>query len=310
MRASPLKIILPIVLFILATIPLYVGSYFITFMILLFMYTILAESYDIVGGYLGYMNMGHASFFGIGAYSFGLLLNSGLGVPLSLLGTAIIVAAFALFMSYPFFRLRGAYFALATFGLIKLLEHLAFNLKGLTGGSEGLTVASGYRIIPVYYMSFVLCVATIYTVYKISRSRLGLAFVSIREDEEVARAFGVNTYRYKAIALIISSIFAGLMGGIFIWNIIFINPTGVFGLEIALVPIAMALLGGSGTVIGPVVGAIFITLVEEFLWTKVPYLHLAVYGMVIAFVGLFMRGGLVRTKAARSLLSRLGWGEE
>ncbi|MBU1904777.1 MAG: ABC transporter, partial [Proteobacteria bacterium] len=104
MRASPLKIILPIVLFILATIPLYVGSYFITFMILLFMYTILAESYDIVGGYLGYMNMGHASFFGIGAYSFGLLLNSGLGVPLSLLSTAIIVAAFALFMSYPFFR--------------------------------------------------------------------------------------------------------------------------------------------------------------------------------------------------------------
>jgi branched-chain amino acid transport system permease protein len=310
MRVSPLKIILPVVLVILATIPLYVGSYFITFMILLFMYTILAESYDIVGGYLGYMNMGHASFFGIGAYSFGLLLNSGLGVPMSLLGTATIVAAFALFMSYPFFRLRGAYFALATFGLIKLLEHLAFNLKGLTGGSEGLTVASGYRIIPVYYMSFILCAATIYTVYKISRSRLGLAFMSIREDEEVARAFGVNTYQYKTIALVISSIFAGLMGGLYIWNIIFINPTAVFGLEIALVPIAMALLGGSGTVLGPIVGTIFITLVEEFLWTKVPYLHLAVYGMVIALVGLYMRGGLVRTKVARKLFARLGGKEE
>jgi len=310
MRASPLKIILPIVLLTLATIPLYVGSYFITFMILLFMYTILAESYDIVGGYLGYMNMGHASFFGIGAYSFGLLLNSGLGVPLSFLGTAIIVAAFALLMSYPFFRLRGAYFALATFGLIKLLEHLAFNLKGLTGGSEGLTVASGYRIIPVYYLSFILCAATIYTVYKISRSRLGLAFMSIREDEEVARAFGVNTYQYKATALVISSVFAGLMGGLYIWNIIFINPTAVFGLEIALVPIAMALLGGSGTVLGPIVGTIFITLVEELLWTKVPYLHLAVYGMVIAFVGLFMPGGLVRTKAAKNLFARLGRKEE
>ncbi len=310
MRVSPLKIILPVVLVILATIPLYVGSYFITFMILLFMYTILAESYDIVGGYLGYMNMGHASFFGIGAYSFGLLLNSGLGVPLSLLGTAIVAAAFALFISYPFFRLRGAYFALATFGLIKLLEHLAFNLKGLTGGSEGLTVASGYRIIPVYYMSFVLCVATVYTVYKISRSRLGLAFMSIRDDEEVARAFGINTYQYKATALVISSIFAGLMGGLYIWNIIFINPTAVFGLEIALVPIAMALLGGSGTVLGPIVGTIFITLVEEFLWTKVPYLHLAVYGMVIALVGLYMRGGLVRTKAAKNLFARLGGKEE
>jgi len=157
MRVSSLRIILPIVLVILAGIPLYVSSYFITFMILLFMYTILAQSYDIVGGYLGYMNMGHASFFGIGAYGFGLLLNSGLGLPLSLLGTALIVAAFALLMSYPFFRLRGAYFALATFGLIKLLEHLAFNLKGLTGGSEGLTVASGYRIISVYFFFFFMC---------------------------------------------------------------------------------------------------------------------------------------------------------
>lgn len=310
MRVSSLRIILPIVLVILAGIPLYVSSYFITFMILLFMYTILAQSYDIVGGYLGYMNMGHASFFGIGAYGFGLLLNSGLGLPLSLLGTALIVAAFALLMSYPFFRLRGAYFALATFGLIKLLEHLAFNLKGLTGGSEGLTVASGYRIIPVYYMAFILCAATIYTVYRISRSRLGLAFMGIREDEEVARAFGINTYQYKTTALIISSIFAGLMGGLYIWNIIFINPTAVFGLEIALVPIAMALLGGSGTVLGPIVGSIFITLVEELLWTKVPYLHLAVYGMVIAFVGLFMPGGLVRTKAAKNLLTKLGHREE
>ncbi len=310
MRLSPLKTILPVLFVILATLPLYTGSYFITFMILLIMYTILAESYDIVGGHLGYMNMGHASFFGIGAYSFGLLLNSGLGLPLSLLVTTIIVAAFAVLISYPFFRLRGAYFALATFGLIKLLEHLAFNLKGLTGGSEGLTVASGYRIIPVYYMSLILCAATIYAVYRISRSRLGLAFVGIREDEEVARAFGINTYRYKTLALIISSTFAGLMGGLYIWNIIFINPTAVFGLEIALVPIAMALLGGSGTVIGPIVGAVFITLVEELLWTKVPYLHLAVYGMVIAFVGLFMPGGLVRTKTAKNLLGRLGRKEE
>jgi branched-chain amino acid transport system permease protein len=307
MRPSLQKVILPVLIAAIATLPLYVGSYFITFTILLFMYTILAESYDIVGGYLGYMNMGHASFFGIGAYSFGLLLNSGLGLPLSFFVSTIIVAAFAVLISYPFFRLRGAYFALATFGLIKLLELLAFNLKGLTGGSEGLTVASGYRIIPVYYMSFFLCAATIYTAHRISRSRLGLAFVSIREDEEVARAFGINTYRYKTTALIISSIFAGLMGGLYIWNIIFINPTAVFGLEIALVPIAMALLGGSGTVLGPIVGSLFITLVEELLWTKVPYLHLAVYGMVIAFVGLFMPGGLMRTRAAKSLLGKLGF---
>jgi branched-chain amino acid transport system permease protein len=310
MGAFSFKIIIPALLVIIAALPLFVGSYFVTFMILLFTYVILAESYDIVGGYLGYMNMGHSAFFGVGAYSFGLFLNSGLGVPLSLLLTALITTAFAALISYPFFRLRGAYYALATFGLIKLLELLAFNLKGLTGGSEGLTVASGYRIIPVYYMAFILCLATIYTVYRISKSKLGLAMVSIREDEEVAGAFGINTYRCKATALIISSIFAGLMGGLYIWNIIFINPTAVFGLEIALVPIAMALLGGSGAVIGPIVGAIFLTLVEELLWTKVPYLHLAVYGMVIAFVGLFMSGGLVRTKWAENLLGKLGWKEE
>ena len=262
MGTSPLKIIIPALLVIIAALPLFVGSYFVTFMILLFTYLILAESYDIVGGYMGYMNMGHSAFFGVGAYSFGLFLNLGLGVPLSLLLTALTTAAFAALISYPFFRLRGAYYALATFGLIKLMELLAFNLKGLTGGSEGLTVASGYRIIPVYYMAFILCLATIYTVYRISKSKLGLAMVSIREDEEVAGAFGINTYRCKAAALIISSIFAGLMGGLYIWNIIFINPTAVFGLEIALVPIAMALLGGSGAVVGPIVGAIFLTLVK------------------------------------------------
>lgn len=310
MRASPLKPIIPVFLVIIATLPLYGSSYLLTFMLILFMYTILSESYDIVGGYLGYINMGHSSFFGIGAYSFGLLLNSGLGLIPSFLFTAMIVAIFAVLISYPFFRLRGAYFSLATFGLIKLLELLAFNLKGITGGSEGLTVASGYRIIPAYYMAFILCLATIYTVHRISKSKFGLALVSIREDEEVARAFGINTYRYKTIALITSSVFAGLMGGIYIWNIIFINPTAVFGLEIALVPIAMALLGGTGVVIGPIVGAIFITLVEEFLWTKVPYLHLAVYGMVIAFVGLFLPGGLMRMQKLKNLLNKLGWKEE
>ncbi len=108
----------------------------------------------------------------------------------------------------------------------------------------------------------------------------------------------------------ISASFAGLMGAFYTWYIIFINPTMVFGTEIALMPIAMAMLGGSGVIIGPVVGAVFLFIVEETLWTELAYLHTAAYGLVIVFVGLFMPGGLVRLGPIRRILSRLGLYQE
>jgi branched-chain amino acid transport system permease protein len=128
----------------------------------------------------------------------------------------------------------------------------------------------------------------------VSRSRLGLALMSLREDEEVAAVFGVYPLRYKTLALLLSAVPPGLIGGVYTWQLTYINPSIVFGLEIALVPIVMAMLGGVGHVWGPVLGAFFITLVEELLWTKMPYLHLTTYGVILLLVGLYLPGGLVR----------------
>ncbi|MBI3091351.1 MAG: branched-chain amino acid ABC transporter permease [Candidatus Tectomicrobia bacterium] len=294
----------------LASIPFLGSSYLPTFFIILFMNLILASSYDIVGGYLGYVNLGHAVFFGLGAYTFGITWNA--QAPLGVAFVCAVAAAviFAALMAYPFFRLHGAYFSLGTFGLIRLFELLAFNFGSLTGGSGGLSVPSSYRLLPTFYTTLILALLTLAIVYKIAKSRLGLAFVSIREDEKVARDFGVPVLRYQTLALMLSASIAGLMGAVYTWYIIYINPEAVFGTEMALLPVAMAMLGGTGAIAGPVIGAVFISIVEEFLWTKLPYLHLAAYGLVIAGVGLFMPGGIVRVPFIEARLRWLGLVED
>ena len=300
------RIILGLVLAFLLIFPAFNIPYLNTFFIILFMYILLAESYDLLGGYTGYINMGHIAFFGLGAYTFGILWNKGLPLFFSFLGGALAAVIFAILISFPFFRLRGAYFSLAAFALVKLMEHLTLNLSALTHGSDGLKVLEGNRMIPMYYLSLLLVVAVIAVTYLITRSRLGLAMASIREEEQIAFDFGVPVQRVKTTVMVIAASFAGFMGAFYTWYIIFINPTMVFGTEIALLPIAMAMLGGSGVIIGPVIGALFLYVVEETLWTRFAYLHTAAYGLVILFVGLFMPGGLVRLEPVRRLLVKVG----
>lgn len=300
------RFILGIVLAFLLIFPAFNLPYLNTFLIILFMYILLAQSYDLVGGYTGYINMGHIAFFGLGAYTFGIIWNMGLSLYLSFLAGILAAVIFAILISFPFFRLRGAYFSLAAFALVKLMEHLTLNLSGLTHGSDGLKVLEGNRMIPMYYLSLLLVVAVITITYLITRSRLGLAMASVREEEQIAFDFGVPVQRIKTTAMVISASFAGLMGALYTWYTIFINPSMVFGTEIALMPLAMAMLGGSGVIIGPAVGAIFLLIVEETLWTRFAYLHTAAYGLVILFVGLFMPGGLVRLGPFRRFLVRVG----
>lgn len=300
------RIILGLVLLFLLIFPAFKLAYLNTFLITLFIFVLLAQSIDLLVGHTGYINMGHICFFGIGAYTFGILWNKGVSLYLSFIAGGVAAVIFALLISFPFFRLRGHYFALATFALVKLMEHLTLNLPSLTQGSDGLKVLEGYRTIPMYYLSLFLVVAVIAVTYFITRSRLGLAMASVREQEEIASDFGVPVQRIKTTAMVIAASFAGLMGAFYTWYTIFINPEMVFGTEMALMPLAMAMLGGSGVIIGPVIGAIFLFIVEETLWTRMAYLHFAAYGLVILFVGLFMPGGLVRLRPIRRALMKVG----
>jgi len=217
-----------------------------------------------------------------------------------------LAVAFAALISYPFFRLHGAYFSLATFGLVKLMEYLTINLGWLTGGSNGLKITPGDRVVAMYYLTLALVAAVLAASWLLERSRLGLALRSIREDEEVARDFGVPAFRLKSQALMLSSVFPGAMGGLYTWYINFINPDQVYGIKIALEPIAMAMLGGSGLLIGPALGAVFLYLLQELIWTQAEHLQGAMLGAVIVGVGLFMPGGLVRLGPVARALRALG----
>jgi len=278
------------------------GRYVVTLAFLLWVAIALAESYNVVGGYLGYMNLGHAGFFGVSAYIFGILYTQGVPFPWAWLAGVGGSVAFAVAISVPLFRLRGAYFAVASFGLITLLELLAHNLAVLTGGAAGLSLPPGDHLLAAYYLSLVVAAGTVALVTLVARSRIGLALMSIREDEEVAAVFGIHGFRFKALALILSAIPPGLLGGVYAWNLTYINPSTVFGLEIALLPVVMAMLGGVGHVWGPIIGALFITLVEELLWTKMPSLHLTTYGLVLLLVGFYLPGGLVQVRWLARLL--------
>ena len=291
-------------------IPFDARTYVMQVLTMLFVFHVLAQSYNIVGGTMGYVNLGHISFFGLGAYSFGIAYNAGWGLVLSLLGALAVVILFAFAFSYPFFRLRGAYFSLAAFGLVKLMEYVTNNLGWLTGGSNGLKIAADNRTFPVYFMALSLSILAVVSGWAINRSRFGLAMKTIREDEAVARDFGVPTTRIKTQALVLSSILPALMGGLYTWNLNFIDPTQVYGLKIALQPVAMAMLGGTGLVIGPVAGTAFLYLIEEVIWTNFEHLHGAMLGTIIVLVGLFMPGGLARLPMVERLLERLGLREE
>lgn len=295
---------------VLSALPWMVGSYVLVWIFLLCVYLALAASYDIIGGYMGYMNLGHSTFFGLGAYATAVLLNHGLNLALAALGGVVISAGFAAVVGFPLFRLKGAYFALGTFGMISLMGVLANNLRDLTGGSGGISTPSGDHTVGAYYLSVLIVAATLTGSYLISRSRFGLALFSIREDEEVARALGTPTSLYKVLALVMSSIPASLIGGVYVWSVTYISPPAVFGLEMALSPVVMAMLGGTGTLVGPLLGAVFLTSLQEVLWTKIPYLHLTMYGGIMMVVGLFMPGGIVRTQWFRPILEALGLGEK
>ncbi len=285
--------------------PAFLGTYLTTLFFITFMFISLSLSYDIMGGITGYLNFGHCTFFGIGAYTFGILYLSEFNLLLCFIAPVLVVMVYAALISIPLFRIRGVYFCLASIGLVKLIEQLTLNLSDLTGGAAGMSVPTGQQLYPAYYMGATLAILAFFINYKILRSKFGLALTSIREDEEVALSFGINTYRYKALALILSSAIAAFMGEVYIFYVTYTIPSDVFGIERVFSPVIMALLGGTGTLFGPVIGAISITVLQEILWSKLPYLHLTAYGIIFALVGLYMPGGILREPKVRVVLGRI-----
>lgn len=294
-----------LLLLVAAATPWLGNRYHISFMFFLLMRLVMTSTYDLVGGYMGYINLGHGAFFGLGAYVYGVTAKHASqagGLTLALLAAGL----FALLMTAPLFRLRGVYFSIATFGILKLVEVLAANLEGLTGGTAGLSIAPTTSTLPTFYAMLALAAGAVALNAWVATSHVGLGLVSLREDEEVAESSGIDTRRVKRNVFVLSALLPGVVGGVYMWHLTYIDPTTAFGLEASFPPIIMAMLGGTGTIAGPLVGTVFLTLVEEVLWSRLGYLQFTMYGVVLVLVGIFMPGGLMRSRPFGRLYRGLG----
>jgi branched-chain amino acid transport system permease protein len=268
----------------------------INLLILIFLYICLAQSWNILAGYAGQVSLGHAAFFGLGAITTRFLWVLGYPVLLALLIGGIVAVIFALIIGHPALRLKGIYFAIGTLGLAQILKITVGNVLPTVADLPGDYIAT-YNLIPRYYLFLILAAITVAVVYWVSHSKLGLGMVAVREDEEAAKASGVNTFRQKIIALFISTFFAGLAGGAFAfyhvsyYHDLPFNPTWTFD------ALLITFVGGVGTIVGPVIGSFFYAIFRELFVRTFPQLHVFIFGILFIFVVLLLPGGLVEMAA-------------
>lgn len=276
-----------------ALVPLYAGTYTVSFVFTLLIAFILAQSWDWIGGQMGYINLGHYAFYGIGAYATAILMVGGVSFPVAFGLAAVAPLIAALVVGVPLFRLKGDYFAFATLSILPLCQILAYNLDFITHGANGIPLPPNYVLYPAYYLAIAVSIVAFVLTIVLVRSRFGFALRAIRNDEQAAAMSGINLLPTKLAVLTLSSVFAGFAGAIQTWQIGYLDPTTAFGLEVGLVPIAMVLLGGSGLLLGPFFGVLVLGSAHHFLLVRLPVLQTAVYGAVILLVGRFLPRGLL-----------------
>jgi len=271
---------------LLLLVPSLWGDYARILLFTILLYVTMALSYDVVGGQLGYLYLGHGLFFGLGAYTTALALNQSQPLLLALLLAACLALPAAALLSLPLFRLHGAVFALATLGLLLLGGQLTNNLSWWTGGAAGLSLPPNHDPMLTYSLSLILSLIVVGVHWLLCGSRLGLKLSSIRESEEMAESVGINCGQVKRLALIFSAVPAALAGGLHAREISFVIPSEAFGLENSLAPLLMCLLLKPGTTWGPLLGALILSAAQEFIWTTVPSFRLSLYGILLIFIGI------------------------
>ncbi|MDH4162947.1 MAG: branched-chain amino acid ABC transporter permease [Nitrospirota bacterium] len=296
-----MKTYLPyITLTILAVLPLLgLSSYWMHIAILVIMWSVIGMAWNLLGGYCGQVSFGHAAFFGVGAYTAAMLYNklhlsAWWGIPASV----FVVALFALLLGYICLRLRGPYFALATLSIGVIMRITAENLVGLTNGDVGIQLDKRTWIDKTwyYYIILLMAVGAFVAVKKIIGSKLGYYFVAIREDQDAAESLGIDTTRYKTIALVISGVITGLAGAFYMNYMGYIDPKVVFALhDISIITIMVVMVGGAATSAGPVVGAVIMVLLAELIRSipKLGTAHHTLFGVLLIVIIIFLPNGIV-----------------
>jgi len=267
-----------------------------------FMFVVLAQGWNLIGGFAGYPSFGNVVFFGLGGYTTAILMaKAGAGFWITLPAAAVVGLGFAALMGIPILRLKGHYFAVATLGVAEGTREVVINVGGLTGGNKGITVpAVGEKATTsypgntgFYFYFLVLALIAVVVVWAISRSRFGYALRAISQDEDAAAAAGINTTRAKITAFAVSGVLTALAGAIFAFQQVTIYPTQLFAVDITVLMVIMAVLGGAGTVVGPVIGAVTLQYLSEWLRDNFPDYHTFVFGGIIVLAVLLVPMGIV-----------------
>jgi branched-chain amino acid transport system permease protein len=271
------------------------------------MYATLAQSWNFIGGFAGYPSFATAAFFGLGAYVSAILQNR--GVPMiagwGMAGLAALV--FAAFIGGAILHLRGHYFAIGSLIIAEMLREIVNTTPDLTGGGMGLNlpilrISVGAQAQFFFCAMLALAALTTATAIIVRHSKFGFGLRCIQQNEDAANILGVNTYIYKTGAFALSAVFVGTAGAIYASWVNYIEPPDVFDILLAVKPLVMVLLGGLGTIFGPVIGAIVLLVFEEVVWRNLLTLHAAALGVIIVVLVLFLPNGLL--SLARERLSR------
>lgn len=301
MRVKPLLYVAALIGFVLLP-QLITVKYYLHLSILALIWVIMAQGQNLIQGYTGYVSIVQAGFMGIGAYSTTLMgLHWNLPVWLTIALAPFVTAIFAVLTGYPSLRVKGHYFAIVTLAFNLVIFIILFNFVELTQGEAGITGIPkpgpkdglfDWRDREVYYY-FVLIFAVLMTVLTalIVRSRIGQILIAIRQNEDLVGAIGIGAWKYKLFAFVAASMYAGLAGAIYAHYQSFINPE-IFGVAQSLDAILAVIIGGSGTIAGPVIGAFFVVFLPEYLRFADSF-RLILYGLILVLATIFMPRGIV-----------------
>lgn len=267
----------------------------------------LASSWNILSGFTGYINFGHAAFMGVGMYATAIsIADFSLWWPLSWILGGVFAATFALIIGFPVLRTKGPYFAITMLAVAEGTRVLFGTkyLEPITRAGDGIAFSSGISFQTKYYGMLVTVALCVWVTYKISTSQFGLRLMAIREDEEAAESMGINSTRLKISAFTISAFFAGLAGGIHSTFLHYIDPFHTFNLQFTIIPIVMAVFGGVGTVLGPVIGGTVLQVLNDFIWAHFLQLNMAVFGVLLAALILFLPQGLLEWMKERRWIEK------
>lgn len=303
------KLILFIILLIaaLALPSVLKNKFYMNIVIMVIFYAALSSSWNILAGYAGQLSLGHTIFFGLGAYTSTLLLvKMGVSPWLGLFGAIIVSVGIGVLIGYPAFRLKGPFFTLATLAFSEVIRYVASFWKELTNGAMGINIPFKpglYTMMfrtkePYYFLALAMLLIIILITYLIDRSKIGSYFIAIRENEDAAEAIGIPITRYKQYAIIVSSGLAAMTGVFYAQYILFIEPEAVFNINFSTQIALMSIIGGMGTIFGPIVGAVLLVPLNEIVrstFSGLNGLNFFIYGIVLIVVVSWMPNGILPT---------------